>query len=129
MAYVLVPDGFSLEKVTKLQKDAVDRYYRHENVNTLLENPSTVPFVASAITAVVGGILLDRFLEDLDLPQTPDIDRKVEAAKKKTLKLAQGGFLGAGVDVGSGLLEQFEKLIPDVKLPRDLEGFGSKGLA
>ena len=56
MPFALVPDGFELKKVTKLQKEAVDRYYRHQNLNTLLENPTTVPLVASAITAVVGGI-------------------------------------------------------------------------
>ena len=42
MAYVLVPDGYTLKKVTKLQKDAVDRYYRHKNVKALIDNPEII---------------------------------------------------------------------------------------
>ena len=42
MPVALVPDGFELKKVTKLQKDAVDRYYRHENVKALINNPEII---------------------------------------------------------------------------------------
>ena len=42
MPVALVPDGFELKKVTKLQKDAVDRYYRHENVKALIDNPEII---------------------------------------------------------------------------------------
>ena len=42
MAYVLVPDGYTLKKVTKLQKDAVNHYYRHENVKSLIDNPEII---------------------------------------------------------------------------------------
>jgi len=42
MPFALVPDGFELKKVTELQKDAVDRYYRHENVKTLINNPEII---------------------------------------------------------------------------------------
>ena len=42
MPVALVPDGFELKKVTKLQKDAVDKYYRHENVKALINNPEII---------------------------------------------------------------------------------------
>ena len=42
MAYVLVPDGYTLKKVTKLQKAAVARYYRHKNVKALIDNPEII---------------------------------------------------------------------------------------
>ena len=42
MPFALVPNGFELKKVTKLQKDAVDRYYRHENVKALIDNPEII---------------------------------------------------------------------------------------
>ena len=42
MPFALVPDGFELKKVTKLQKDAVDQYYRHENVKALIDNPEII---------------------------------------------------------------------------------------
>ena len=132
MPFALVPEGFELKKVSKLQKEAVDRYYRQQSLNTLLENPTTVPLIASAITAVVGGVLLDRFLEDLDLPQTPDIVGKVEAAKKKALSIPEDivtKSFETGVDIGVGLREQLAKLVPDVKIPKELEKFQIRGLA
>jgi nucleoside diphosphate kinase len=42
MPFALVPDGFELKKVTKLQKDAVDKFYRHENVKALINNPEII---------------------------------------------------------------------------------------
>ena len=42
VSYALVPDGFELKKVTKKQKEAVDRYYRHENVKALIDNPEII---------------------------------------------------------------------------------------
>ena len=42
MPVALVPDGFELKKVTKLQKEAVDKYYRHENVKALIDNPEII---------------------------------------------------------------------------------------
>lgn len=41
MPYALIPDGYSLEKVTRLQKDAVNSKRRHDNVEALLNNPNT----------------------------------------------------------------------------------------
>ena len=39
MPVALVPDGFELKKVTQMQKDAVDRNYRHQNVKSFIANP------------------------------------------------------------------------------------------
>ena len=38
MPYALIPDGYSLKKVTKLQKEAVNAHNRHENILKLLGN-------------------------------------------------------------------------------------------
>jgi len=41
MPYALIPDNYTLEKVTTAQKAAVDKHNRHENVNTFLDNQNT----------------------------------------------------------------------------------------
>jgi len=50
MAYVIIPDGYSLKKVTKAELDAVNAYFRHENTNSLLENVNT-PLVLGGLVA------------------------------------------------------------------------------
>jgi uncharacterized glyoxalase superfamily protein PhnB len=42
MPYALIPDGFTLKKVTKQQQDAVNRHRRHDNVKTVLNNPEII---------------------------------------------------------------------------------------
>ena len=66
MAYVIIPDGFTLKKVTKLQKQAVDAYFRHENTNTLLDNVNTPLVVGGLVTAFFGVKLAEDIIEDLE---------------------------------------------------------------
>ena len=39
MPYALIPDGYSLKKVTKLQKQALNDKRRHDNVVAFIQNP------------------------------------------------------------------------------------------
>ena len=39
MSYALIPDGYSLKKVTKAQKQALNDKRRHDNVVALINNP------------------------------------------------------------------------------------------
>jgi hypothetical protein len=39
MPFALIPDGFSLKKVTKLQEKAVNDKRRHDNVVAFINNP------------------------------------------------------------------------------------------
>ena len=59
MPYALIPEGFTLKKVTKAQQDAIDEYFGRERrgsyLNTLIENPATATLAISALT---GGALL-----------------------------------------------------------------------
>jgi hypothetical protein len=66
MAYVIIPDGFTLKKVTKQQEQAVNAYFRHENTNTLLENVNTPLVVGGMIGAFVGVKLADSIIADLE---------------------------------------------------------------
>jgi hypothetical protein len=42
MPYVLIPDGYSLKKVTKAQKQAVTDKRRHDDVVALIQNPELI---------------------------------------------------------------------------------------
>jgi len=53
MAYVLVPKGFELKKVTVAQKKAVTEYYLHENIVKAISNPF--------IPAIIGGVAIAGF--------------------------------------------------------------------
>jgi len=61
MPYALIPDGYSLKQVTKLQKQAVDDKRRHDDIVALLNNPTTPTVVGAAIATILGV----RFTEDL----------------------------------------------------------------
>ena len=49
MPFALIPDGYSLKKVTKLQKEAVDAKRRHDDIVALLNNPNTPIVVGGAV--------------------------------------------------------------------------------
>ena len=66
MAYVIIPDGFTLKKVTKQQEQAVNAYFRHENTNTLLDNVNTPLVVGGLVTAFFGVKLADSIIADLE---------------------------------------------------------------
>ena len=50
MPYTLIPDGFELKKVTKLQKDAVDEHFGRERIGSYLDN-----FLGNSNTPIVIG--------------------------------------------------------------------------
>jgi len=70
MAFVLIPDGFTLKKVTKPEQDAVDEYFGRERrksyLNNLIDNPTTVTLAVSALTGVfVAPLIKDLFEEGI----------------------------------------------------------------
>ena len=87
MPDALIPDGFTLKKVTKSQERAVNAKRRHDNVQTLLENPATIPVVASSLGLLVGGVLVDRILKFL-------ADEGVEVSKS-TAEKTKDAVVGA----------------------------------
>ena len=87
MPDALIPDGFTLKKVTKSQERAVNAKRRHDNMQTLLENPATIPVVASSLGLLVGGVLVDRILKFL-------ADEGVEVSKS-TAEKTKDAVVGA----------------------------------
>ena len=66
MPYALIPDGYSLKKVTKLQKEAVNAKRRHDDVVALLDNPNTPLVVGGLVTAFFGVKLAEDIILDLE---------------------------------------------------------------
>jgi hypothetical protein len=53
MPYALIPDGFTLKKVTKTQEKAVKDFRRHENVEALINNPEIIKQIIITGVAVL----------------------------------------------------------------------------
>ena len=70
MPFALIPDGFKLQKVTKLQKEAVDKFYTSKNIDSFLDGQASgelVKAVAIVVTPIVLAALAKRVGDDVDL--------------------------------------------------------------
>ena len=52
MPFALVPEGYKLQKVSKLQKEAVDQFYRSQNIDSFLDGQASGELVKAV--AIVG---------------------------------------------------------------------------
>ena len=104
MPYALIPDGYSLKKVTKLQKQAVNEKRRHDNVMALLNNENTPLVVASIVTI----LLIPTLAKQLALDTGVD-----EGIVQESLKTAffEGTLLGQTIGLVKDLdLSKLEEL-------------------
>lgn len=110
MPFALIPDGYSLKKVTKLQKQAVTDKRRHDNVMKLLENPTTLPTLATLIGGALVAKAVDDTLESLVDQGINIVDQTKDAVKanvvNKPLPISVFFPASAGLDIAqrSGLL-------------------------
>ena len=81
MPFALIPDGFSLKKVTKLQLKALSDKRRHDNVMKLLENPTTLPTLATLIGGALVAKAVDDTLESLVDQGINIVDQTKDAVK------------------------------------------------
>ena len=80
MPFALIPDGYKLQKVTKLQKEAVDKFYRSQNVDSFLDGQASGELV-KAVAIVVTPIVLAALAKQVDLGDfnvTKFIDEQLE---------------------------------------------------
>ena len=66
MPYALVPDGFSLKKVTNSQKEAVDSYTNAESIQAFFDGPASgelVKGVVIVVTPIILSVLAKRGFE------------------------------------------------------------------
>ena len=81
MSYALIPDGYTLKKVTKAQKDAVDAKRRHDDVVALINNPNTPIVIGSALATYFGVRLGRDIVSDLEakgVALTDDVKDKIK---------------------------------------------------
>lgn len=115
MAYTLIPDGFTLKKVTKQQKDAVDEYFGRERrgkyVEELLGNPNA-PLVLGAVILVPTLIaVLLAVLKEEGVSITDEIGQKLIKLSPAywLFKVAETGT-GKGLEIGEDINKRFTDL-------------------
>jgi hypothetical protein len=70
MPFAVIPEGFKLQKVTKAQQQAIDRFNSNKNIEAFFEGPASselVKVVAIVVTPIVLATLAKRgyeFAED-----------------------------------------------------------------
>jgi len=72
MPFALIPDGYKLQKVTKLQKEAVDKFYSSKNIDSFLDGQASgelVKAVAIVVTPIVLAALAKKVSDDVDLTE------------------------------------------------------------
>ena len=80
MPFALIPEVYELKKVTKLQKEAVDKFYTSQNVDSFLDGQASGELV-KAVAIVVTPIVLAALAKQVDLPDfniTEFIDKQLE---------------------------------------------------
>ena len=83
MPYALIPDGYTLKKVTKAQEKALKDKQRHDNVTTFLNNPELMKQLIITISAYLvarEGLSALRDLKALGVSVSKDVE---EAFTKK----------------------------------------------
>ena len=120
MAHVLIPDGFTIKKVTKSQERAVNNKRRHDNVQALLENPATLAILTTTVATITGGILIDKFVSDANINIEKTALEKAKQAALATSFIPQNlliagltsGFKFAGADPKE--IEKAEQAVRDL---------------
>jgi len=94
MPFALIPDGFTLKKVTKLQEKAVKDKQRHDNVVTILNNPEIIKQI---IITGVAFLAVREGKEALDDLKAAGVSISKDVEDAFTRKRSFGAPTGAGV--------------------------------
>jgi len=71
MPYALIPDGFTLQKVTKAEEVAVSAKRKHDDVVAILSNPAAVKVIGAGTAALALGGLGALFIPLLEAKLGP----------------------------------------------------------
>ena len=89
MSFALIPEGYKLQKVTKQQKEAVDKFYSSKNIDSFLDGQASGELV-KAVAIVVTPIVLAALAKQVDLPNADDIiDKALKAVNVDLSALGQ----------------------------------------
>ncbi len=100
MPYSLIPDGFTLKKVTKAQEKAVNEKRRHEDIKELLGNELAMTAILTPIIAILAGTLgaeLTKFILGKLKAEGVNVTDKIEREIKETV---------SGIKTGVGLVQE-----------------------
>ena len=105
MPYALIPDGYSLKKVTKLQKQAVNDKRRHDDIVALLNNDLAAVAIVAPIVAVLSGTFgsaITKFVLDKLKQEGVSVSDKVKGTIEGSVKTATTftGIIGEAVQTG-----------------------------
>ena len=121
--YALIPDGYTLKKVTKAQNDAVKDLKKHNDLIAILNNPQIISIVAGVAT----GAFLAKAIAEIDLPDIPsweDIKPKViEKSKQTSFLISPFAPLYYGAKKGAELSGTSEEVDKAMKILKDLLPF------
>ena len=101
MPFALIPEGFKLQKVTKLQQEAVDKYNSSQSTQAFLEGDAPaemVKAVAIVVTPIVLAVLAKRGYEF------------AEDEVKDILTAATEGVTGVGEDLVERIVSAISQL-------------------
>ena len=117
MPYALIPEGFTLKKVTKAQEDAVKEYRRHDDVKTFLGNETTPLLIGATglyvLTPALFALFLKLLKDEINIELTPEQKGKLAGALPALLgATSDTSLLGAIVGVAG------TDLIPDWLIPK-----------
>ena len=91
MPFALIPDGFTLQKVTAAQERAVKSKRRQDDLIALINNPQTVAVIGTIIGGTLVATQVDDIVNSLKESGVQISDDVVQATKEKVgsgLKLA-----------------------------------------
>jgi hypothetical protein len=83
MPYALIPDGYTLKKVTKTQEKAVKDLRRSEYIKELLDNETTLPLILGPVLVPIIALTISELLKDVpglptDYLQTKGLQSRVD---------------------------------------------------
>ncbi len=108
MPYALIPDGYSLKKVTKAQEQAVNAKRRHDNVQAFIENENTPLLVGAGAVVFSVPFLITLFLQAQEETTNITLTDKQKADLLNFAQLSVGPVGIAGIlgrKIGKGLLD------------------------
>lgn len=84
MPYALIPDGYTLKKVTKTQEKAVKDLRRSEYIKELLDNETTLPLILGPVLVPIIAVAITELLKDVpgvpkDYFQTEGLQQRVDS--------------------------------------------------
>ena len=107
MPYALIPDGYTLKKVTKTQEKAVKDLRRSEYIKELLDNETTLPLILGPVLVPIIAIAITELLKDVpgvpkDYFQTKGLQSRVDQLLTTLQFKKQEPTAPVGVGIQSG---------------------------